>query len=91
VKPRQPEWSDMTWQMRNWYYFTWLSGDFNVEQHVHYLDVCSWLKGEYPVKAVGLGEHFARLRPHTLGICSIHVGKLPMMPLLGAIWLSQIW
>lgn len=60
VKPRQPEWSDMTWQMRNWYYFTWLSGDFNVEQHVHYLDVCSWIKDAYPVKAVGLGGRQVR-------------------------------
>ena len=49
--------------MRNWYYFTWLSGDFNVEQHVHYLDVCSWLKGEYPVKAVGLGGRQVRTGP----------------------------
>ena len=24
--PRKPEWSDMEWQLRNWYYFTWLSG-----------------------------------------------------------------
>src|SRR5262249_37711514 len=24
VKPRQSDWSDMVWQMRNWYYFTWL-------------------------------------------------------------------
>jgi myo-inositol 2-dehydrogenase / D-chiro-inositol 1-dehydrogenase len=64
VKPRLPEWSDMTWQMRNWYYFTWLSGDFNVEQHVHYLDVCSWLRGnEYPVKAVGLGGRQVRSGP----------------------------
>jgi predicted dehydrogenase len=63
VKPRLPEWSDMTWQMKNWYYFTWLSGDFNVEQHVHYLDVCSWLKGEYPVKAVGLGGRQVRTGP----------------------------
>jgi predicted dehydrogenase len=63
VKPRLPEWSDMTWQMRNWYYFTWLSGDFNVEQHVHYLDVCSWLKGQYPVKAVGLGGRQVRTGP----------------------------
>ena len=59
----------MTWQMRNWYYFTWLSGDFNVEQHVHYLDVCSWAMGdEYPVKAVGTrraaGPHRAGVRPH---------------------------
>lgn len=61
VKPRQPGWSDMEWQMRNWYYFTWLSGDFNVEQHVHYLDVCAWLmKNEYPVKAVGMGGRQVR-------------------------------
>src|SRR5260221_851766 len=32
VKPRKPEWTDMEWHMRNWYYFTWLCGDFNVEQ-----------------------------------------------------------
>jgi predicted dehydrogenase len=35
---------------------TWLSGDFNVEQHVHFLDVCAWvMKNEYPISAVGLG------------------------------------
>jgi predicted dehydrogenase len=63
VKPRQPDWSDMTWQMRNWYYFTWLGGDFNVEQHVHFLDVCAWIKGEYPVKAVGMGGRVVRNEP----------------------------
>ncbi len=55
-KPRLPGWSDMTYQMRNWYNFTWLSGDFNVEQHVHFLDVCAWLmKERYPTRAVGMG------------------------------------
>src|SRR5207249_9123094 len=35
---------------------TWLSGDFNVEQHVHFLDVASWaMKDEYPVRAIGMG------------------------------------
>jgi predicted dehydrogenase len=64
VKPRLPRWSDMVWQMRNWYYFTWLSGDFNVEQHVHFLDVCAWaMKGEYPVRAVGLGGRQVRTGP----------------------------
>jgi predicted dehydrogenase len=63
-KPRQPEWSDMQYQMRNWYNFTWLSGDFNVEQHVHYLDVCAWLmKNEYPVRAVGIGGRQVRTAP----------------------------
>jgi len=56
AKQRQPDWTDMQYQMRNWYNFTWLSGDFNVEQHVHFLDVCSWvMKNQFPVKAVGMG------------------------------------
>ncbi len=56
AKLRQKEWTDMTYQMRNWYNFTWLSGDFNVEQHVHFLDVCAWvMNNKYPVKAMGMG------------------------------------
>ncbi len=64
VKPRQPSWSDMVYQMRNWYYFTWLSGDFNVEQHVHFLDACAWLMGnQYPARAMGLGGRQVRTGP----------------------------
>ncbi len=63
VKPRQDDWTDMHWQMRNWYYFTWLSGDFNVEQHVHYLDVCAWVMGGYPSKAIGMGGRQVRTDP----------------------------
>lgn len=59
-KPRQPAWTDMHNQMHNWYYYTWLSGDFNVEQHVHYLDVCSLVKGEYPKTAIGIGGRQVR-------------------------------
>jgi predicted dehydrogenase len=59
-KPRQPAWTDMHNQMHNWYYYTWLSGDFNVEQHVHYLDVCSLVKGEYPTSAIGIGGRQVR-------------------------------
>jgi predicted dehydrogenase len=73
VKPRHPEWTDMEWQMHNWYYFTWLSGDFNVEQHVHFLDVCAWvMKGEYPVNAVGLGGRQARTGPEYGNIYDHH-------------------
>jgi predicted dehydrogenase len=64
LKPREPDWTDMHWQMRNWYYFTWLSGDFNVEQHVHFLDVCSWvMKNEYPAAALGMGGRQVRTGP----------------------------
>ena len=61
VKPRKANWTEMEYQMQNWYYFTWLSGDFNVEQHVHMLDLCSWvMSGEYPVRAYGTGGRQVR-------------------------------
>ena len=73
VKPRQPGWTDMEYQMRNWYYFTWLSGDFNVEQHVHMLDVCAWImKDEYPVSAMGLGGRQVRTGPEYGNIYDHH-------------------
>jgi len=39
--------SEMEYQLRNWYYFTWICGDHIVEQHIHNLDVGNWLKGAY--------------------------------------------
>lgn len=61
---RQRGWSDMEWQLRNWLYFTWLSGDFNVEQHVHSLDKMAWaMQNEYPVRAVGSGGRQVRTDP----------------------------
>lgn len=64
MNKRQPQWSDMEWQLRNWLYFTWLSGDHNVEQHIHSLDKMAWAMGDqYPVKAVGLGGRQARTSP----------------------------
>jgi predicted dehydrogenase len=63
VIERQPGWSDMEWQLRNWNYFTWLSGDHIVEQHVHNLDVMNWAFGMHPVKATGLGGRQARKHP----------------------------
>jgi len=59
--PRQPEWSDLEFQLRNWNGFTWLSGDFNVEQHVHSLDKVAWaMRDEPPVRCVGSGGRQAR-------------------------------
>jgi myo-inositol 2-dehydrogenase / D-chiro-inositol 1-dehydrogenase len=58
---RKPEWSDMEYQIRNWLYFTWLSGDHNVEQHIHSLDKAMWLMGDKPpLAAVGLGGRQVR-------------------------------
>jgi myo-inositol 2-dehydrogenase / D-chiro-inositol 1-dehydrogenase len=59
-----PKWSEMEYQMRNWYYFSWLSGDFLVEQHCHNFDKANWvLKGESPVAAVGMGGRQVRTDP----------------------------
>jgi predicted dehydrogenase len=63
MNKRQPAWSDMEWQLRNWLYFTWLSGDHIVEQHVHNLDVCNWAIGAHPTKAMGLGGRQVRTSP----------------------------
>jgi len=61
---RQPDDTEMKYQMRNWYYFTWLSGDHNVEQHVHSLDKALWaFHDEPPVRAWGTGGRQVRTDP----------------------------
>ncbi len=61
---RQPEWTELEFQVRNWYYFTWLSGDFIVEQSVHEFDVVRWLKNEAdPVSCLGQGGRLVRTGP----------------------------
>lgn len=56
-----PEWSDMEYQMRNWLYYTWLSGDMIAEQHIHSIDKCAWAMNDVPaVAAVSLGGRQVR-------------------------------
>ncbi|MHC4177486.1 MAG: Gfo/Idh/MocA family protein [Planctomycetota bacterium] len=62
VVKREAGVSDMEWQLRNWNYFTWLSGDHIVEQHVHNLDVMNWVLASHPLRAVsGLGGRQVRV------------------------------
>ncbi len=56
-------WSAMEWQVRNWLFTVWCSGDHIVEQHVHNLDVMNWAMGAHPVKCVGVGGRAARTDP----------------------------
>ncbi len=64
VKPdtiRKPEWTDVETHIRNWYQFTWLSGDHIVEQAVHSLDMMSWAMGDVPpVRISGNGGRQTR-------------------------------
>jgi len=61
VRPRLPEQTELQYQVRNWYYFTWLSGDHIVEQHVHDLDVGNWIMRGHPVRAQGMGGRQVRI------------------------------
>ena len=40
--------SEMEYQLRNWYYYTWLSGDHIVEQAIHGIDTMNWVLGDKP-------------------------------------------
>jgi len=60
---RRKEWSDVEWQCRNWLYFSWLSGDHIVEQHVHNIDVMNWALRAHPVRATAVGGRIARVEP----------------------------
>jgi predicted dehydrogenase len=60
---REPGWSDLEWQLRNWLYFTWLSGDHICEQHVHNLDVINWATRAHPIRALGMGGRQVRTAP----------------------------
>jgi predicted dehydrogenase len=63
-RPRKEGRSDLEWQIRNWHYFTWLSGDHLVEQAVHTVDKLAWaMKDEPPLKAIAHGGRQVRTAP----------------------------
>ncbi|HRQ89226.1 MAG TPA: Gfo/Idh/MocA family oxidoreductase, partial [Bacteroidia bacterium] len=72
IVERQPGWTEMEYQMRNWYHFNWLCGDHISEQHVHNIDVMNWFlsgdsaNGGHPVIAQGMGGR-AGTEPRTVG------------------------
>lgn len=56
--------TEMQYQLKNWYYFNWLSGDHIVEQHVHDIDVMNWMAGDrHPIQANGMGGRQTRVSP----------------------------
>ena len=57
---RLPDEGELQYQLRNWYYFTWISGDFIVDQHIHNIDIINWIKGGHPVRAQGMGGRQVR-------------------------------
>ena len=85
---RKAEWGPMETQVRNWYQFTWLSGDHIVEQAVHSLDMMSWAMGDVPpARIVGHGgrqwrstlgniyDHFAIVYEYENGAKGFHFSR----------------
>ncbi len=60
VRPRQKGQTELEYQLRNWHYFNWLSGDHIVEQHIHNLDVINWLLRDHPIECNGMGGRQVR-------------------------------
>lgn len=89
-KVRQPNWSDLEYQLRNWFFYQRYSGDIIVEQTVHSLDFMSWMLGDrLPTKVSGTGgrqskpwdkfgnvfDHFAVELDYGDGVKGFHFGR----------------
>lgn len=60
--PRQEKWGNLEYQLRNWIYYNWMSGDHIMEQAIHSVDMMVWaMNDEMPVKAVGTGGRQRRI------------------------------
>ena len=68
---REPEESELRFQIRNWFHFCWLCGENMVEQHVHNIDIGNWIhsKGDrmaHPIEANAQGGRTYRAGPDEL-------------------------
>ncbi|MDG2450281.1 MAG: Gfo/Idh/MocA family oxidoreductase [Saprospiraceae bacterium] len=58
---RKEGWSDFEFEMRNWLYQNWMSGDHIAEQAIHSLDLMAWAMGDVnPVSVSGTGGRQSR-------------------------------
>lgn len=62
---RQGGWSEMEYQIRNWYHYLWLGGDHLVEQACHSVDKLNWaMNNEAPVRCWAVGGRAQRSSTH---------------------------
>ncbi len=63
-RPRRPEWTEMEYQIRDWFNFFWLSCDLPGLNLVHNLDKAAWaMREEPPLRAWGTGGRQTRVGP----------------------------
>lgn len=73
TRPRRPNQTELEYQINNWYYFNWLSGDHITEQHIHNLDIINWAMNEFPIEAQGQGGRQVRSGASTGEIYDHHM------------------
>ena len=57
---REDGMSEMEYHIRRWLFWTWLSGDFITEMHIHNLDIMNWILGSHPIQCMGIGGRQVR-------------------------------
>ncbi len=73
TRSRKKDQTELEYQLSNWYYFTWLSGDHITEQHIHNLDVINWALQSHPLEAQGQGGRAVRTGPNSGQIFDHHM------------------
>ncbi len=63
-RTRQPGWTEMQYQIQDWFNFFWLSADLPGLNLVHNLDKAAWaMRDEPPVRCWGMGGRQTRVGP----------------------------
>jgi predicted dehydrogenase len=65
-KPRREGMNELAHQIQNYSNFTWLNGSFILDWLIHNLDVCCWVKDDWPVSAQGQGGRQTRTQSDQL-------------------------
>jgi myo-inositol 2-dehydrogenase / D-chiro-inositol 1-dehydrogenase len=63
LTPRKAGESELAHQIANYSCFTWLNGSFLVDWLIHNIDVCCWIKNDWPVSVQGMGGRQTRQEP----------------------------
>jgi len=58
--------SELAHQINNYSNFTWLNGTFIVDWLIHNIDICCWIKNDWPISVQGIGGRQVRTDPDQL-------------------------
>ena len=59
LEPRPKDEDELSWQIRNFVRFLWVSGGLWAEMDIHQIDELCWIKDMWPVSAHGVGGRVA--------------------------------